>query len=229
LSAGPAFYSSLTLIAMGCLTLALSMIFRLESRRLESLPRDLKASVFDRTFNVFDPYPRRVKLIHRFLTVLPVIAGIGSILLSFAVWILATSGLAISIFIIIIGLNLIMIGEAPEIYTNSNVFVKAVEKNAKFAAGDLKVLQLIKKLSLKLAHYYLGLAVLFTALSVALQYVWTALPSFLAQIVHAIKQVGGSNGITVVEIIAVILALNLVLLQFAAFKIKDRMFKYELE
>lgn len=226
---GPAFYSSLTLMTMGCLALALSIIFRLRFRRLGSLPRDLDASVFDRTFNVFDPYPVRIKVVHRFLTALPVIAGIGSILLGFMVWSIAASGLIISVFIIIIGLNLIMIEEAPEIYTNSNVFAKAVEKNAKFAGGDLKVLRLIKKLSLKLGRYYLGLAVLFMALSVTLQYVWNALPSLLTRIVHGIEQSSGSNGMVVVEVIAVVFALNLTLLQFVAFKIKNRMFRYKIE
>lgn len=226
---GPAFYSSLTLMAMGCLALALSIIFRLRFRWLDSLPRDLNASVFDRTFNVFDPYPVRIKVVQRFLTALPVIAGIGAILLSMIVWSFVASGLMMSVFIVIIGLNLIMIEEAPEIYTNTNVFAKAVENNAKFAGGDLKVLQLIKKLSLKLARYYLGLTVLFMALSVTLQYVWNALPSLLTSLVHGIEQSSGSNGMVVVEVIAVVLALNLTLLQLVAFKIKNRMFRYEIE
>jgi hypothetical protein len=229
LAEGPVFYSSLTLMAMGCLTLAFSIVFRLRFRRLDNLPRNLNAVVFDRTFNVFNPYPVQIKVAQRFLTALPLIAGVGAILLSFIVWSIAASGLIISVFIIIIGLNLIMIEEAPEIYTNSNVFAKAVEKNAKFAGGDLKVLQLIKKLSLKLARYYLGLTVLFLALSVTLQYIWNDLPSLLTRIVHGIEQSSGSNGMIVVEVIAVVLALNLTLLQYVAFKIKNRMFSYKIE
>jgi hypothetical protein len=228
LATAAALYSSLTLLAMGCLALALSIIFRLKSRRLDNLPRELNANVFDRTFNVFDPYPVRIKIIHNFLTVLPVIAGVGSIVLAFEVWSLAMSGFLISIFIIIIGLNLIMIAEAPEIYTNSNVFVKAVEKNAKFAEGDLKVLQLVKKLASKLAYYYLGLAVLFTTFSATLQYIWNALPSLLTQIVQAIETAGGSNGILIVEVIAATCILSLGLLQIVAVKIKNRMFSYEI-
>jgi hypothetical protein len=229
LAEGSVFYSSLTLVAMGCLALVLSIIFRLRFRRLEGLPRDLNASVFDRTFNVFDPYPVRIKVAQRFLTALPLIAGIGAILLRFVVWSIAASGLIISVFIIIIGLNLIMIEEAPEIYTNSKVFAKAVEKNVKFAGGDLKVLQLIRKLSLKLARYYLGLAIFFMALSITLQYIWNALPSLLTNIVHAIEQSSGSYGMAIVEVVAVILALNLTLLQFVAFKVKNRMFSYKIE
>jgi hypothetical protein len=222
------FYSSLTLMAMGCLALALSIIFRLKSRRLNGLPRDLNASVFNRTFNVYDPYPDRIKVVHRFLTILPIIAGLGSILLGLAVWSLAMSGFIVSIFVIIIGLNLIMIAEAPEIYTNSNLFVKAVERNTMFAGGDLKVLQLIKKLAPKLANYYLVLAILFTAFAVTLPYTWNALPSLSTHVVQVIQQSGGSNGIIIAEVIAVILVLNLGLLQFLAFKIKNRMFNYEL-
>ena len=229
LAAGPVFYSSLTLVAMGCLALALSIIFRLRFRRLDNLPRDLKASVFDRTFNVFDPYAARIKVTQRFLTALPLIAGVGAILLSFIVWNIAASGLMLSVFIIIIGLNLIMIEEAPEIFTDSNVFAKAVDNNAKFAGGDLKVFQLIKKLSLKLARYYLGLATLFVALSITLQYIWNELPSLLTRIVHGIEQSSGSNGMIVVEVVAVVFGLNLTLLQYVAYRIKNRMFKYEIE
>jgi len=185
--------------------------------------------VFDRTFNVFDPYPDQIKVIHRFLTALPLIAGVGAIGLGFGVWSLLSSGLMLSIFVMIVGLNLIIIAEAPEIYTNSNIFTRAIQNQTKLASGDVKVLRVIRKLAPKLGHYYLALAITFIAFSLALQYIWDSLPSLFAQIANVIAQTSGSNGIGVMQAITIICALSCVLLQFVAFKIKSRMFRYEMK
>jgi len=216
-------------MVMGCLALALSIIFWRKSRRLDSLPGDVAPSVFDRTFNVFDPYPDQIKVIHRFLTALPLIAGVGAIGLGFGVWSLLSSGLMLSIFVMIVGLNLIIIAEAPEIYTNSNIFARAIQDHAKLASGDVKVLRVIRKLAPKLGHYYLGLAIIFIVFSVTLQYIWDSLPSLFGQIANAIAQSSGSNGIGVTQALTIVFALSCVFLQFVAFKIKSRMFRYEMK
>ena len=105
------FYSSLTLVAMGCSTLVLSILFRLKHHWMKRLPRSLSANVFDKTFNVFNPYPDQRGIIHstNFISMLPamIVVVAFTILIPLA-WALVASGLVLSVILLITCLNLML-------------------------------------------------------------------------------------------------------------------------
>lgn len=224
---GYVFYSSLSLIAMGGLALGLSVLFRLKFHSLNSLPRNLSASVFSRTFVVFDPYPQQTKVIHHLLLALPFVAFFVTLGLTLALWRMLASGLILSILAIIISLNLIVVEEAPEVYMNSNTFIKAVQNSANFAYGDLKALQILEKLTPKLSNYYLGLAIFLIASSIVLPRIFTAGPWLFGWLVDLIARSGGSNEIAVAPIVIILPALSISILQLLASKVKNKIFRYE--
>jgi hypothetical protein len=201
----------------------------LKSRMLNRLPKNLSASVFSRSFVVFNPYPDQKKIMHRFLSAVPFVALVGALALTALMWRLLMYGFVLSLLIVIVGLNLIIIEEAPEIYMNTKTFVRAVQDDKSLATGDMKVLQLIKKLTPKLGNYYLCLSTLFFVFSVALPYVSSSAPAFWSGLVNLIARASGQNGTVVLEAATFVLGLNLALFQFVAFKIKNMIFKYEIE
>lgn len=221
------FYSSVTLFAMGITALIMSILFRQRSKTLNSLPKDLSATVFSQTFVIFDPYPAQKKVMHRFLGLLPFVGLVTSLAAIMAVWTMLTNGLLMILFIIIIGLNMIVIEEAPDVYATARTFTKAVQKKSDFAKGDLRVLKIIQRLTPKIRNYYLGLAVFFIATSIAFPYAWEALPSFATWFGNSVVQVGGLNG-PVIQVVAILFLLNIGVLQFVAFKLKSRIFRYDI-
>ena len=223
------FYSSVALFALGCLALGLSILFRSKSRDLNNLPKNLRATVSNRTFVVFNPYPEQTKIIHDFLLALSFVAIFGTLALTFLVWKILTSGLTLSILVIIISLNLIITPEAPEVYTNSNTFIKAIQRGTNLASGDLKALQLIRNLAPKLRNYYLGLSVYFITCSIASLYLWTSAPSFFMQLIHLIAQSSRLNEMVVLPVTLVLLILGVSIVQLLVLRIKNRIFRFETE
>jgi hypothetical protein len=221
------FYASTTLFAMGIAALVMSLLFRQRCRTLNSLPKDLSATVFSQTFVIFDPHPAQKKVIHRFLGLLPFVGLVTSLAAIMAVWTMLTDGLLIILFIFIIGLNMIVIEEAPEVYRAAQAFIKAVQKNSDFAKGDLKVLRVVQRLAPKICNYYLGLAAFFVTASVALPYLWEAMPSFATWAGNSLTLIGGLNG-QVFQLVTILFLLNIGILQFVAFKVKSRIFRYEI-
>ena len=221
------FYSSLTMLAMAGVALCLSTLFRLRVKRLRSIPRDLGATVFNQTFAVFDPYPQQKKVMHRFLGAMPFI-GIAVTFAGIAiVWKMVTAGFLLSTFIMIITLNIIVIEEAPEVYINSKLFIKAVQNKSNFAEGDVKALNLVRKLASKISNYYLGISAILIVTSVALPYVWESLPSLSNWLVASVANLSGLSGTLVFQVVAFLLALSFVIIQLVAFKLKNRIFRCE--
>jgi len=128
--------SFLVLLVMGCLSMVLSLSFYSKFRILGRISRKLSISVFDKTFNVFDPYPGRRKIIHRFIVLMPFLLMVGYFFLMFLILKTFEMGLVLGVTIFIICLGLMMVDEAYEIYVNSNVFVKAARNKANFFEGD---------------------------------------------------------------------------------------------
>jgi hypothetical protein len=224
---GYIYYSSVTLFVLGITALVMAVLFRQRARGLSSLPKDLAPTVFSRTFVVFDPFPAQKKAWHRFLSLLPFVCLIVSLFAVMAVWSMLTNGLLLSAFVIVIGLNTIVIQEAPDVYTTSKVFIKAVQNKSNLAKGDLKVLKIIQKLTPKIRNYYVGLTVFFICTSVALPYAWEALPGFSTWLGNSLAQVSGINGMLVVQALAILLLLSIGALQFVAFRLKNKIFRYE--
>lgn len=223
------FYSSVSLASLACASLVLAFFFRKKSRVLNGLSTKVTASVFSRTYVVFDPFPDQRKVIHRFLTALPlaVMAITGGMLV--LVWETLASGLFLSFVLIIISLNMIILEETPEVFLNTGVFIKAIQKGATMAPGDLRVLQLTKKVAVKLSKYYLVLFMFFVVCSVVLPY--AAAPAFqgwliFVELLLELSQPAGFMGWLMVGIL---LAIGYVIVCFSLSKIKSRLFRYELE
>lgn len=226
---GSIFYSSLTLFTMCCLALAISIFLRLKSHAINNLPKDLSANVFDKTFVVFNPYQEHRKIIHSFLSALPLLVGFASAGFALIVWKMLECGLLLSLFILIIGLNLIVMEDAPEVYQSSKTFIKAVQGGTSLGVGDLKVFQIIKKAMPKLSNYYLGLSILFMASSVMLPYIWSSALWFFAQFIGLILQVSAPTGIISYLVAAFLLALTLVAIQISASAVKNKLLSYTME
>jgi hypothetical protein len=223
------YYSSITLFAMGITALVISILFRRRSKTLNSLPRDLSVTVFSHTFVVFDPYPAQKKVIHRFLGLLPFVGMVTALAAVMAVWSMLTNGLLFTVFITIIGLNIIVIEEAPEVYTTARTFIKAVQKKSDFAKGDLKVLKVVQRLAPKMCNYYFGLAIFFITTSVALPYTWEALPNLATWFGDSVTRFSGLNGMLIIQVVAILFLLNIAVLQLMASKLKSRIFRYEIK
>ena len=210
------YYTSIVLFALGLIALVMAVLFRQRSKRLNDLPKELSPAVFGQTFVVFNPYPAQKKLWHRFLSLLPFVCLAVSVVVVIAMWSMLTNSLLLPAFVIVVGLNIIVIEEAPEVFMTARIFIKAVQNKTELAKGDLKVLKIIQRVAPRMRDYYVGLTILFIATSLVLLYGWEALPS-------SVPWIGDPRGIVILFILIV------ALLQFAVFKLKNKMFRYEIK
>ncbi len=222
-------YSSSALFAIGCVALALSIVFRLKFNVLNGFPKDLTANVFNKTFVVFSPFSEQRKVIRRFFSVLPLIAVFASIGLAVLTLVLIASGFLLIIIVSLIGLNLIMVEEAPEAYQHSNTCIKAFQHGTSLGVGDVRLFQLTKRVMQKLSNYYLYIAVFFVAFSVALSYVSASLLWFFTESIRLMFQASAAAGALGSQVILFLLALALVVVELFASKIKNRFFGYAAE
>ena len=186
--------STLALLAMACLSLVLACLFRMRFRKLDGIACDLSVAVFNRTFNVFDPYPDRLRIINSFVTALPlvVLALTGAVLLLFMEVIAA--GLLLSLVVIVVSLNLLVVEGAFDIYQSAKAFTKAFQKGAGLGEGDLKVFRIVKKSLPRLSNYYFGLATGFALLGLALPYAAPSLVWASVQFMGLIFSGGAAMG-----------------------------------
>lgn len=226
---GRIYYSSVGLFAMGCLTLALFIVFRLKFNALKDLPKNLSANVFNKTFAVFDPYSERKKIIHRLLTWLPLVAMFATVGFALLMLVIIESGLLLTFTILFMALGLLLMEEAPEAYQYSNTFIKAVQDGASLGVGDLKLFQMTRKILPKLSNYYLCLSILFITLSVTLQYFWTAILWSFAQYIALTLQASTAAGILGYQLAILLFALTTLFIQVSASKIKGKFLRYATE
>jgi hypothetical protein len=193
------------------------------------MPKNLSANVFNKTFIVFNPYSERTKIIHNMLSLLPILVSCVCLGIALILYKILEYGLMLSFFILIIGLNLMMVEHASEVYQNSETFVKAVQDGTRLGVGDLKVFQIVKNASPRMSNYYLGLSVLFIVLSVALPYIWsTALLSYVL-LIGLIFEVGVPTGIMGWQVAVFLFALTVVIFQILFSKIKGKLSSYLIE
>lgn len=220
------FYSSLTLVAMGCSTLVLSILFRSKHHWMKRLPRSLSANVFDKTFNVFNPYPEQRGIIHsvNFISMLPamIVVFAFTVLLFFA-WALVASGLLLSVILLITCLNLMLLEVASDTYQNAKVFMKAFNNRANFGAGDLKVFETLKRVMPRLSNYYLALSILFLALAATLGYIWPSLLWSFARFAGLMLEVQALTGSAVgFQVALILIGLVVFVVQIVIWKIKSK-------
>jgi len=213
---------------MSCSTLALAVLFRLKHRRVNSLLENLSASVSDRTFNVFNPYPKSRKMIHSFLTVLNIITVL-------APWFLAPLVLKIygmspggfwSFILLFFCLHLMFMDLASDIYQTSKNFFKAVHDKADWGVGDLEVIQRLKRIMPRLSNYYLVLSILFLMFAVTLDHIWSSLLWLLFQPIGLILEVSKATGVIGWEVAGILFAVMLVFGITLSWKIKNIVLSY---
>ena len=218
----PILYSSIVLVVMGCLALALFLIFRFKVRVFRSLPDNSSAEVFDRTFNVFDPYPKHSKVLHRFLTLLPSFVFVASVGFTFLLLEAFLLGLVLSLIIVIICLNLIVIEELFEVYKTANVFLKAINEKADFGMGDVRILQVLKKALPKACNYYLLLSISFMFLALALPYIMDPALWIFSSFIGSMLAIGPQRSFLAPIIAILLMALITVLTQIFVRKAKSK-------
>lgn len=220
----PVFSSFLTLLAMSCVSLALSVIFYLKARDLAKVSRKLSPSIFSKTFNVFDPYPSRNKLLRSFLTVLPLFVIVSAGFFFVVSIKLVESGLLLSLIILIVCLNLIVVEETPEFYSNTTVFIKAINAGTGLGHGDVKVFELIKKTLPKLSIYYLALTIIFVLSAMTLSSILSSTFLVSTKFFNIVFEYSSPAGIFAPYVILVPLVLITVLVQILGKKVKGRIF-----
>lgn len=223
------FYSSLTLLVMGCLTFVLSVFFRLRFHVVEGVPKSLSASVFNKTFNVLNPYPESRKVIHNFLVVLPVLMFFVSLGFVVVAWKIIEYGFALSLVVLIVCLNLMVLDVAYEISQNAEILIRAVRCDTSFGVGDLKVFQIVRKALPRLSNFYLGLTILFVVLAVTLGYIWSSALWFMAWFVGLMFEASAVTGPVGWEVAVFLFALVVFVIQVFVLRVKRRFLRYLVE
>jgi len=211
---------------MGCSSLVLSMLFRLEHHRMKRLPRSLSANVFDKTFNVFDPYPEHGRIIHsiNFISMLPAIIVVAAftVLIPLA-WALIAYGLLVSVTLLVTCLNLMLIEVAFETHQNAKIFIKAFNNKADLGVGDLKVFKTLERAMPKLSKYYLALSILFLTLAATLGYIWPSLFWTFARLLGLILEVQALTESAIgFQVALILIALMIFAVQIFIWKIKSK-------
>jgi hypothetical protein len=222
------FYASATLVSSGSIALALAVFLRLRLNKLKSLSKNSEASVFNRSFVVFDPY-EKITIFHRLLTLLPfvpLIIGSGAALLFMVI---IESGLLLTFLVLIMALGLIVVEELPEVYAESKILIKAIQSGSSLGVGDVKLLQVTKKVLPRLSFYYIGLSAFLFALAAVLPIVWSSALWYFALSIglflQASQAAGPAGWFLVIALFALVLASFFFLVTMA----KSRIFGYKMD
>jgi len=221
-------YASATLVALGSIALALAVFLRLRLSKLKSLSKNSEASVFNKSFVVFDPY-EKTTIFQRFLTLLPfvpLILGFGAAALFLVI---IDSGLLLTLLVLIMALGLIVLEELPELYAESKILIKAIQGGSSLGIGDVKLLQLTKKLLPRLSFYYLGLSVFLFALAVVLPIVWSSVLWYFALFIGLILQTSKAAGPTSWLLGILLYAVAITAFIFLVTIAKSRIFGHKME
>jgi hypothetical protein len=220
------FYSSLMLSVMSCLALALYIYLRLQHNKIRNVPKDLSANVFNKTFIVFNPYSEPIKIIHNFLSLMPILVFFAGLGLAIATFTIIGNVFFLSFIILIICVNLIIVDEMPDTIGNTKTFLKAYNRGSGLGVGDLRVVKLIRRALPKLANYYLGLTVFFAVTAVLLSYFGDQVILGLFQSVGLLIQSGASFGAVGWQVTVFLYAILLVAIQFLIKIMKGRFSRY---
>lgn len=186
------------LLIMTGMSLVLSLSFYLKSRSTRKLAKDLTVGIFDRTFNVFDPFSHPRRTFHSYLFFIifsPLVAFSWTFILVFVVFLrIFQAGLLLAPIALIMSLGLMMLDEAHEIYQNASILENAVKKGTSLGNGDIAVLSFAKITLRRLSAYYLVLAVCFTACFLVIPHVFPAMLWMFAYAVGNLASITTING-----------------------------------
>jgi len=226
----PSFATSMVLVAMGFVSLAISLSLRLKSRALEKYPKNIQIGIFKRTFNVFNPYSEQRKVIHENLEWLILFAIYGSFVgIGFAIMKLFEFGFLLAFITLIICLGFLLIDETLDVHKNAGIFVNAFRKSARFGKGDLEVLAFLRHTLPRLSNYHLMVAIVFFATSLAVPlavivFLWAF--SRLAGLIFAASAAVWFFPPFVLLFTSLLFAATVFTVQFAANKVKIRILSF---
>jgi len=224
----PSMESFSVLLIVGGLSLVFSLSFYLKSRAIRKLPKNLTAEVFDRTFNVFNPFSKARRTYHSYLFFLifsPLVAFTWTFILVFVVFMqILEAGLLLGLVLFILSLGFMMTDEAYEMHQNASILEKAVKNGAHLGRGDIAVLSIIKKTLWKMSVYYLFLSLIFLGSFFAMPQVF---PQFFLAFVYFIGIIGSISGLTNILapiVTSFLFALSTVAIFLVARRIKAKVF-----
>jgi hypothetical protein len=175
----PSLASFSAFLAMAIVCLLLSLYFYQKSRTIKKLSEARTATIYGKTFSVFDPFSEARRTHHSFFFFLffsPLSAVIYSFICVFIVFLpLLYAGLLFWPVAAVLCLSLMMVEEALDVRGTVNVYERAFEKGAPLAPGDLSVLSLLKKVTPRLSAYYFLVALLFIASFLVMPYAFSTL------------------------------------------------------
>lgn len=224
----PFLVSSAVLIAIGCISISVSIILHRKSRAIQKIPKKLTPNIFHKRFNIFDPYPSRRTIIHgNIITILPFLIFFAALILTFvATATIIQTGLLLSTIIVILCTSLTTFEEAFEIPKNADIFLKAIKEGTSLGEGDLTVFSIVKKTLPKLRNYYFALAIVFFAFSAILPYIMSSAIFTFAWVVTLPFELTSSWGILVAFYTTLWLAIVTMAIQLAAGRIRNRIFGF---
>lgn len=162
--------SSFVLLAMSIISLGFSSYFYIKTRFFRRLSKNLQVNIFNKTYNVFDPYPEHRKSIGISI-LLPIVLVFSCLFIGFMILKVLESGLILGLTVFIVCFSLMLADEAYELYTNARIFTKAIRNGTDIGEGDLKALSLLMEIMPKLSKYYIILASVFLASAAVFQYI----------------------------------------------------------
>jgi hypothetical protein len=216
------FYSSLALSGMGFVALVLSILFRLKTRKINSLSTNLLANNFSKTFQILDPYGKKIRVIHKLLSLLPLLLIIFLLVFLIALLEIIQYGLFLTFLIVIAGLNLLLMDVFSEVYQDANIFIKAIDAKADVGVGDVKAFQVLKNAIPKLSNYHLILSIFFFILAFTIGYIWSSLLWLFGYLVNLILEIGAPTGFFAYAVVTVVFVSIVAIIQILVNRAKNK-------
>jgi len=179
--------ASTVLVAVSLICFALAIHISRKISKMRAFPRNLAATVFAKTFNVFDPYVEHRSTLENHVGLVACIIIIGSFLFSLvAIPKLFEMKLVLAFITLIMCLGLLMVDEVMELNKNADMFIAAVTRRKAFGEGDMKALRLLGKTLPKLRNYYLVLSLFLCASALTIQHITNGVLTILNEFTRAI-------------------------------------------
>ena len=217
-------YASVALVAIGIAALGLAFVFRKRLRRLSAASADSEATVFHRSFIVFDPYEKRKTVLHRFLPLMMAVPIAGCMVLAIMLFFAMGAGLLLALVAVVIGLSLLTVEESVETYSESKLLINAVESGSELGVGDVRLLKLMKTLLPRLIYYYVAVSVLMFSAAGVFPFVWSSVLLDFAELFGLVLQTTATLGPAGWFVCLVLYGSIIAMMYMMAIAVKSRLF-----
>ncbi len=217
--------SIIILIVLGGVSILLSTLFDRKSRALNKLSQRINLNVFDKTFNILNPYAPTQKTINSVMF-WPI-----AIMVLFAVFAITfaklfETGIALGFVILIGSISLMMVDEAIEMNSTANLFSKALAARTGFGKGDVVALDLLRKTMPKLRKYYVLLAAVFIVSAMVLPYILQLAVNALTETMGTVMATTSILGVISPYLSLLVFAVIVTIIAVTAGKIRTKAFGF---